>query len=295
MSDRKKVALVTGASLGIGFALAKELASRGYQVYAGARRLAPMEPLKQYGVIPIELDVSLLDLVQKTKQYFLQHAGDQLDLLVNNAGTLCSFACTDLKDTDAIACYQVNVFGPMRMVKEFAPLLIKAQGTITFTGSVTGVVAFPFSAGYNSLKAAIHQYAATLRLEMKPFNVKVLNVVTGGVDTNIADTRPMPKDSYYNLPSLLDAFEERKLMAKRNAPMSAPDYAREVANDIERLHSTSGPLNYYRGTMAWFLGHLLWWAPRWVVEKGLLRKFGLTQGFKQLYQQYVVQRNYKKD
>ena len=78
-------------------------------------------------------------------------------------------------------CFEVNVFGAIRTVRELVPLIINAQGVIGFTGSVSGIIPFPFSCIYSASKAAIHQYAATLRLEMKPFGVKVINIVTGGV------------------------------------------------------------------------------------------------------------------
>lgn len=287
-ASEQKVALVTGASLGIGFALSRELKSRGYKVYAAARRLGPMEALKADGIHTIQLDVADTESVIAAKKLIAAENNNSLHLLVNNAGSSCLFPCTDLKDEDSLQVYQANVFGPMRMVREFAPLIINTQGTITFTGSITGVVPFPFSAAYNSSKAAINQYAATLRLEMKPFNVKVLNIVTGGVDTNIADTRPLPKDSLYNTPTLLLLFETRKVMAKENSPMKPEVYARQVANDISRATLVNGSFIRLRGTMATLMGTILWWCPRFVLEKILITKFKLTKGFEELRQKYVV-------
>lgn len=285
MAERKKSVLVTGASSGIGYATAIEFAKRGYIVFAGARRLGPMEDLKGYGVDTIQLDVSSLDSVRKAKTYISEKTGGYLDCLYNNAGQSCTFAATDVTDDMIKQCYEVNVFGCMRTVREFVPLLINAKGTIGFTGSVSGVVPFPFSSVYSSSKAAIHQYSAVLRLEMKPFGVKVIDFVTGGVKTNIADLRSLPENSLYNVPGINEAFLERQELAKRNKPMDADVYAKQVVDDFEHL-SLNGSLFLCRGGKSVFLGYLLCWCPRFIVEWALVRKFKLAAVFALLKKKY---------
>lgn len=284
-SDRQKVAVVTGASSGIGYATAIEFASRGYKTFACARRMDAMEKLKDYGITTFQLDVTSLDEVKKAKLYLAEATGNKIDFLFNNAGQSCTFPAIDVTDDQFRQCFEVNVFGPMRITREFAPLLINAQGTVGFTGSVSGLVPFPFSSIYSATKAAIHQYAATLRLEMKPFDVKVLNFITGGVGTNIADTRPLPKDSWYMTPYSEEALKERRQMAAKNNPMSAEKYAFKVVTDFENA-KIGGSLNLYRGHLATFLGFLLLWCPRFIVEGGLLRKFKLIKVFEALRERY---------
>lgn len=288
-TTRQKTALVTGASSGIGYATAIELSKRGYKVYAGARRLEPMKPLEEYGITIIQFDVSSLENVKKNFEFISQDTNGYLDLLYNNAGQSCTFAALDVKDEWFTQCYEVNVFGPIRVVREFGPLLINAKGVIGFTGSISGVVPFPFSSIYSSSKAAIHQYAATLRIEMKPFGVRVVNVVTGGVKTNIADTRSLPTDSIYNVGNIKEAMKERQEMAARNNPISAELYARQVVNDFENL-SVNGYLNVYRGTKAIFLGFVLYWCPRFILEAALIRKFKLGDVYKTLNLKYSKQK-----
>lgn len=289
MSERQKTALITGASSGIGYSIAIEFAKRGYKVFAGARRLGPMESLKQYGVIPIELDVSSLESVKGTKKYLLEHTDGYLDVLYNNAGQSCTFPAIDVTDEWFTKCYEVNVFGAMRMTRELSPLIINAKGTIGFTGLVSGLIPFPFSSIYLSSKAAIHAYAGALRLEMKPFGVKVINIVTGGVKTNIADTRPLPTDSYFNIPEIEKSLKARREMAVRNNPISAEKFAYQVANDFENA-SVNGALNYYRGAKAFFLGFLLLWCPRIIVEWGLVRRFHLQTVFRILSDKFSKQK-----
>jgi 1-acylglycerone phosphate reductase len=77
------------------------------------------------------------------------------------------------------ACFRTNVYGVMRMCKAFAPLVIAAKGTIVQIGSLAGVMPYVFGSAYNATKAALHAYSNTLRIELAPFGVKVITVVTG--------------------------------------------------------------------------------------------------------------------
>lgn len=283
--SRPKYALVTGASSGIGFATALEFARRGITTFACARRLEPMEPLKEKGIIVFRCDVSLLESVKEAKKFVAENTGGYLDYLYNNAGQSCTFPCSDVTDEAFMQCFEVNVFGCIRMTRECLPLVINAKGTIGFTGSVSGLIPFPFSSIYSSSKAAIHQFAATLRIEMKAFDVKVINIVTGGVKTDIADTRALPEDSLFQVPGIKQAMSERQQMAARNDPIPAEVYAYKVVDDFQNL-SINGSLNIYRGKMATFLGHLLLWFPRYWLETILIRKFKLSAVYEAVRTKY---------
>ncbi|KAF3987367.1 hypothetical protein FT663_03403 [Candidozyma haemuli var. vulneris] len=283
--SRQKTALITGASSGIGFSTALEFQSRGYRTFACARRLEPMLELEKKGVTIFRMDVSDLKSVLEGKELLVRETGGFLDVLFNNAGQSCTFPALDVTDEQFKQCFEVNVFGPVRLTRELAPLLINAKGVVGFTGSVSGLIPFPFSSIYSSTKSAIHQYAAVLRLEMKPFDVKVINIVTGGVKTAIQDDRPLPSSSIYNVPGIEQSLEERRAMAVRNNPMDPSTYAYKVANDFESA-TINGKLNIYRGKMASFLGYLLCWCPRFLVEKVLIRKFRFTNIFSYLREKY---------
>lgn len=277
---RQKVAFITGASSGIGYAASIELSKRGYKVYGAARRLEPMEPLKAYGVTPVQLDVSSLDSVLKVKEYLNEELQDgKLDILYNNAGQSCTLPALDVTDEQFTKAFEVNVFGPIRLTRELSKMVIKAQGTIVFTSSLVAVVPFPFSSIYCATKAAISQYAHVLHLEMKGFNVRVINVITGGVKTNIADTRPVPDSSVFNFEEGIRAFEGRKKMSDNNTPMTAEDYAVQVCDDIE---SKWDLIDVYRGTWAFVLGHFAQLAPRWVIEWIMVTKFKMGPVYEKL-------------
>ncbi|ODQ82164.1 hypothetical protein BABINDRAFT_158815 [Babjeviella inositovora NRRL Y-12698] len=158
------------------------------------------------------------------------------------------------------------------MTRELSLLLIEAKGIIVFTGSIASTMPFLWGPIYGATKAAIHQFAAVLHLEMKPFGARVLNVVTGGVKTNIADTIPFPETSVYTCPELDVSIVERRQIAIKNYPMLAETYTKKVVDDID---SNSNRLNVYRGTMATIFPTLVTIILQCIVERMVSVKFKL--------------------
>lgn len=281
MSESRKVAVVTGASSGIGYAITKELISNNYKVYACSRTLDGLTPLtSKYPptvIEPYKIDITNLEEIKNFKDYLAKELVDKkLDLLYNNAGQSCTFPALDVSNEAIEQCFKVNVFGHMNMTKQLSQFLINAKGTIVFTGSTAGIISFPFGSVYSASKAAIHSYARGLHLELKPFGVRVINVVTGGVDTNIADTRPLPNDSIFNFKEGQDSFRYRQLMAKNHHPMPADVYAKKILRDIMSDHD---PVDLYRGKMASILSWISLFIPYWLLEFGLIKKFKLGRVF----------------
>lgn len=269
----QKSALITGASSGIGKAFAKELYTRGFTVFAGARRLEQMEDLAQLGIRTFRMDVTNDESVKDVYEQVSKLAGGKLDFLFNNAGTSCTFPAMDLDVKDAENCYAVNVFGVVRVTKVFMPMLIEAKGTIVQTGSIAGVIPFPFASIYSSSKAALHSYSDVLRLELKPFGVKVVTLKVGGVLSDIADTRPLPADSLYL--EIDDGVQARRTMAKDSNPMPAPEFAQRVIRQVCLTNSPAGII--WEGRKSW----LAWLAslivPRFLLEYFLSKKFALDR------------------
>lgn len=275
--------VVTGCSSGIGFEAAKAFALKGYKVIAGARRLGPMKELESYGIKIIELDVTSIESVKKLAKLIESEYDGKLKYLYNNAGQPCTFPAIDVTDEAAKQCYEVNVLGQIRMTREMIPYIIKTKGTIGFTGLVSGLFPFPFSSIYSSTKAAIHAFANTLAFELEPFNVKVINIVTGGVKTNIADTRPLPSGSLYEAEGIEEVLTKRREMAVRNQPMEPAEYSRRVVKDFE--NSSIGKVNVYRGAKATFLRFFQYF-PRFIILLGFRRQFGMNKLFEVLKQKF---------
>ncbi|KAI4125356.1 MAG: hypothetical protein LQ347_005399, partial [Umbilicaria vellea] len=102
----------------------------------------------------------------------------------------------DISLSEARATFETNLFAIMHICQTFSPLLIRAHGTIVQIGSVAAIIPYVFGSVYNASKAALHAYSNTLRVELEPFGVKVMTVVTGGVQSRIARTeRWLPQGS----------------------------------------------------------------------------------------------------
>lgn len=126
--------------------------------------------------------------------------------------------------------FQTNVFGVMRMCKAFTPLLIATRGTIVQIGSLAGLMPYVFSSAYNASKAALHAYSNTLRVELAPFGVRVVIIVTGGVLSHIARTnRELSPDSLY---LAVKEDYERRTKHSQEVGMPVEKYAKQVVSKL---------------------------------------------------------------
>ncbi|KAI9368959.1 hypothetical protein BJX61DRAFT_521527 [Aspergillus egyptiacus] len=195
-----KSVLITGCGKGgIGEALALQYHARGFTVLATLLPSESKEHLSSVGITCFELDVTNEESVSALRKA-VEEIGDSLDILINNAGICYTMTAIDTDVQQVQQMFNVNVFGPMRMVHAFHPLLIKAKGCIVNIGSVGGIVPYMYGSSYNASKAALHHWGNTLRVEMSPFNVRVINVISGNIGTNILHrdaSRTLPKDSFY--------------------------------------------------------------------------------------------------
>jgi 1-acylglycerone phosphate reductase len=233
-----------------------------------------MNDLKELGVHTLELDVTSDESVANALKYIEKESGGRLDFLFNNAGASCTFPAMDLKVADAEACFAVNFFGVIRVTKLFLPLLIEAKGAIVQTGSVAGKLPFPFASVYSASKAALHQYSDVLRIELAPFGVKVVTLVVAAVLTDIADDRPLPKDSLY-IDIEADGVQARRTMAKDNSPMPANVFAERVVHKLTT--PVFPPRNIWDGHGAWFLWFLNLFVPKFLIALAFARRFKLNR------------------
>jgi NAD(P)-dependent dehydrogenase (short-subunit alcohol dehydrogenase family) len=175
----RKAVLVTGASSGIGLNVTKRLAGKGYYVYAGART---DEDLKALDAIPnvkgVRLDVTKPDQIAAAVE-LVRQGGRGLHGVVNNAGVAVLAPLIETDDEDLNFQLDVNVLGPHRITRAFAPMLIESKGRVTTIGSINGIIAGPFSGSYAMTKHAVEAYTDALAQEMAAFGVKVSVVEPG--------------------------------------------------------------------------------------------------------------------
>lgn len=179
----KKVALITGASAGMGKETSKLLAHNGYTVYGAARRVAQMQDLKNQGVKVLSMDVSDDVSMSKGVEEIIKNEG-RIDVLINNAGFGSYGAVEDVAIDDAKYQLQVNVFGLARLIQLVLPYMRKQSfGKIVNVTSIGGKMAAPMGGWYHASKFAVEGLSDSLRLEVKPFGVDVILVEPGGVKT----------------------------------------------------------------------------------------------------------------
>ena len=183
--DARRAVLVTGASSGIGRKTTALLAAKGFFVYAGARKAADLAELSAIeNVQGIVLDVTKQDQIDAAVKT-VREAGRGLYGLVNNAGVLVVGPLIELRERDLAFQLDVNVFGPFRVTKAFAPLLIESKGRVTTTGSISGFATWGMGGPYTMSKHAVEAYTDCLAAELMPFGVHVSVVEPGNYRSEI--------------------------------------------------------------------------------------------------------------
>jgi len=181
----QKAVLVTGASSGLGYRIATTLADHGYYVYAGARKPADIARLnKNDNMEGIRLDVTRLEEINAARAY-VERAGRGLYGLVNNAGVFLYDPLIEVTEEDMAFIANVNVMGPYRVTKAFAPLLIESRGRITTIGSVAGLFSGRLFGPYGMTKHAVEAYSEALSSEMEKFGVEVSTIEPGNFRSKI--------------------------------------------------------------------------------------------------------------
>lgn len=179
-----KAILVTGASTGLGRMIVEALAAKGYRVYAGARKQEDLDALNAIDNIDaVQLDVTIQSEIDAAVEWVKKQGG--LHAIVNNAGVGMMGPLIELDAKDLDFVLGVNVYGPFRVTKAFAPLLIESKGRVVNIGSISGWQTRGFYAAYSMSKHAIEAYTDGLAIEMEKFDVKVSIVDPGGFRSNI--------------------------------------------------------------------------------------------------------------
>ncbi len=184
MSERKPeqlVALVTGASSGIGKAAVRELLSKGVTVYAGARRIEKMADIESKGARLLKLDVTVNESMEQAISQILEEAGS-LHILVNNAGYGAYGAVEEVQPQEARRQFDVNVFGLARLTQLVLPHMRRTgYGRIINVSSMGGRIYTPLGAWYHATKHAVEGFSDCLRLETRQFGIHVSVIQPGAI------------------------------------------------------------------------------------------------------------------
>ncbi|KAJ5579604.1 1-acyl dihydroxyacetone phosphate reductase [Penicillium hispanicum] len=234
-----KTVLVTGCSDGgLGAAMAKVYRSKGFRVFATLRNKAKAGSLTEIdGIEIVELEVTSVESIRQGANAVAKHTGGTLDILVNNAGVSAIVPLLDASLDNAKKVYDANVWSIVAMAQAFAPLLIKAKGTMCNISSVSGEMVFAWAGIYSSSRSAGTQISETLRLEMAPLGVRVVTVILGGVQTsgndpaNIPDLELPPDSHYRKITAAIDRHKKTMVHPnKQNIDRAAKNVVEDVLN-----------------------------------------------------------------
>ncbi len=176
-----KVAIVTGASSGIGAATARQLHSAGYVVYAAARRTERMAGLAAAGIRTLAMDLTVDEQMTGGIERVLADAG-RVDVLVNNAGYGCFGSLEEVPLSEARHQFEVNVFAPARLAQLVLPTMrSQRSGRIINISSIGGKMYEPLGDWYHATKFALEGLSDSLRVELRPFGIDVVVIEPGAV------------------------------------------------------------------------------------------------------------------
>ena len=185
LHENQKAVLVTGASTGIGRKITERLAAHGYFVYAGARKNADLRALNALArVQAVRLDVTKPEEIDAAVKTVTQ-GGRELYGLVNNAGIASAAPLIDMAPEEFDLTMNVNVYGPYRVTRAFAPLIVGAKGRIVNIGSIRGILSDTDLGAYQMSKHALESFTDVLAQELAPSGVSVSLVDPGSYNSEI--------------------------------------------------------------------------------------------------------------
>ncbi|MGQ1787083.1 MULTISPECIES: SDR family oxidoreductase [unclassified Saccharicrinis] len=247
---QNKVVIITGASSGIGLALAKEFSRRGSKLVLAARSADKLkqvgEELKSAGteVISVTTDVSKEEdckkLVEKSVEVF-----GRIDVLINNAGLSMRALFKDVDLSVLKQLMDVNFWGTVYCTKYALPYLLESKGSVTGISSIAGFIGLPARSGYSASKYAMHGFLETLRVENLKNGLHVLIAAPGFTASNIRKT------ALTN-----DGSQQGETPRKEDKMMTAEEVALRVANAIKKRKATL--------ILTFVEGKLTVWLKKWM-------------------------------
>jgi NAD(P)-dependent dehydrogenase (short-subunit alcohol dehydrogenase family) len=228
-----RAVLVTGASSGIGKRITEVLAAKGFFVYAGARKQEDLDALNRIpNVQAVELDVTANEQIAAAVET-VKKGNRGLYGIVNNAGVAIVGPLIETKENELIDLFDVNVYGPYRITKAFAPLLIASKGRVANISSISGILSGPLLGPYSMSKHALEAFGDALGAEMARFGVKVSSIEPGNYQSEIG-TNVLARMGDMNARATGSLYEaEMKNMAQamgRYGTYPQPDDVAEAAH-----------------------------------------------------------------
>ena len=271
-----RTVLITGASSGIGKALALEFAARKFRVIAASRSVEKVDELDIPLIIKKQLDVTNYDEIEKFAESLISQKIEP-EILINNAGYGLAGPVLELPVEEIEREFATNVFGAIKIAQIFGKKMAERKsGIIVNIGSVSGMLATPFVGAYCASKAAFNSFSDALRMEMKPFGVSVITVTPGAIVSSFGENSAKTTEKILAKNSLFEKYREKILERARLSQQNATPVEEFAQKLVDKILSENPPPTFRYGKMsflAWFLSRFTGAGLR---DKILTKKFGLT-------------------
>lgn len=235
----KKVVFITGASSGIGKAIAEYLQAKNYSVY-GTSRNPDKYPDSKINLLA--LDVTDSDSIQKAVNQLLEKE-NRIDVLINNAGAGITGALEEIPISEIKRNFETNLFGPIEIIKAVLPQMRKQKsGLVINITSIAGYMGLPYRSVYSASKGALELITEALRMEVKQFGIEITNAAPGDFATNIAQGR-------YHAPLIKGSDYEQsygKTLELMNSHVDSGSNPIEMAKVVHKIINTEKPKIHYK-------------------------------------------------
>ena len=268
--------LITGASGGIGSALIPLLLEHGWRVYAGVNSHNTLSA--HQNLVPVKLDVTDIASIETAAQAIAKaQANDGLQAVVNLAGVIVQGPVELVPQSELEREYEINVFGPVAVIQNFLPLVRAGKGRIINITAVTALASGPFFGPIASSKAALAYLSDSLRMELAPWGIPVVNVMPGAMKTPVFQKANAAFErNLMSVPEATARLYQPLIRGAANAiakqKESDPIVAAKVI--LKALESSKPKTHYFAGNDAVMAGHLIPHLPRPVKDRMLTALVG---------------------
>jgi NADP-dependent 3-hydroxy acid dehydrogenase YdfG len=233
-----KVIFITGVSSGLGKHTAEHLALNGFTVYGSSRSGKPIDG----EVIPIKMDVTDVKSIQEAIVKIIEKEG-KIDVLINNAGMGISGAIEEATTEEIKLQMDTNFMGMIHVIQTVLPSMRhQGSGTIINMSSLGGICALPFQGFYCASKFAIVGFSDSLRMEVKPFNIKVVVIEPGDFHTNFTANRMIQEKAKKDSPYEAQFRKTMEIIEKDETGGIHPDI---LAHKILKIVKSKNPCQVY--------------------------------------------------
>ncbi len=245
----QKAVLVTGASSGIGLKITERLAAEGHFVYAGARKPADIERLSAMdNVMGIRLDVTVQEEIDAAVE-LVRSEGRGLWGVINNAGVYAGSPMLEMSEEDLWFQLDVNIFGPYRVNKAFADMILESGGRLNVISSISGTLSGPGSGAYSMSKHAMEAYTDSLAAEMRMVgsDVRISSIAPGNYKSKIAESacRRVLETGQLDKESRWPAYNERMIERCKDASRGEYPEPDDVADAALHAMFAENPKEHY--------------------------------------------------